>query len=124
MRNWKVLSPDDLPKDGQKIYYAVIDGACGEKSSKVFKDVSIRRFQDEEWLEVWYNNLRLLYRGDVIIVWQPVPEEPTLPKAWTITAPRACTQSACEFFDDGYCFGGPSYCEHGVIHREFVPEFK
>ena len=122
MRNWRVLSPDDLPEDGQKIYYAVINGAGGEKSSKVFRDVFIRRFQGVEWMGLWYRNLRQLYGGDVVIVWQPIPEEPKLPKAWTITAPRRCDQRTCQFFDDGYCLGGPSYCEHAAIHREFVPE--
>ena len=110
MRNWRVLGPDDLPKNGQKIYYAVINGAGGKMSSEVFRDVSTRRFYGVEWLGLWYKNLRQLYGGDVVIVWQPVPEEPTLPKAWTITAPRVCDQRTCQFFDDGYCLGGPSYC--------------
>ena len=120
MTNWRVLSSSDMPELGQKIYTAIIDGASGEKSSKVFKDVTISVFQGEEWIGLWYRNMRLLYGADVVIIWQPVPEVPALPKSWKITEPRGCKQSTCEFFDDGYCLGGPPDCGHAITHRVFV----
>ena len=122
---WRILDPafpDELPQDEQKMYTAIIGGADGEKSSKVFREVTIRQFQGENWLSIWYRNLRQIYGTDVVIIWQPVPEIPVIPVSWRILEPHVCKKTECEFCDNGYCLGGPADCKHATIHREFFAE--
>ena len=121
--DWRVLDPDfpeEFPDLGQPIYSAVLD----EANNKVVSPISTRIFGDSNVVANWYRTLRKMYGDGIIIVWQPVPPDPIIPKKWRITKPIVCSgiSHSCQFYDSGYCMSGPENCPQRKIHREFLDE--
>lgn len=119
---WKLLDlnfPDELPKEGDKIYTAVVSGPKMKAETTVFEKVTALECPGIEKLEVLCDICRLKYGEDSIVIWQPVPPPPKLPKKWKLSTPTRCDNERCEHYDNGYCLGGDPLCKTGYEHPEF-----
>ncbi len=120
---WNVFDPnfpDELPKVGERVYVAIVDGPLNKDAEKAFTEVYTITYQGIDWLNNWYSTLKddPKYGKDATIIWVAIPPIPALPSKWRICGLRVCEEHICEYHDNRYCMNNEK-CQKGKIHKEF-----
>lgn len=125
--NWTVLNPrwpDSWPDDLQAIYMAFVSVDAQGNMKEVLENPIPCVCPVTDWfVKSLVDKVTTRYGNEAVILWQPVPPSPRLPKCWRLLQNVRCENHSCEYYDNSYCMNGPEDCPHGIPNQEFSAIF-